>query len=125
MRSRDAIYGEIMALARRRAKEALFRSDAPRRAAEEAHLRLIPGLLHCDDDRRHRHYLRVDRARFLRASRDKAGCSFQPLWEELERLLPPNGPHETGNDPPLARYAGPIQLDYGTGGGGDGGSLNG
>ena len=111
MRSRDEIYREIMALARRRAAGALYRSDTPRRAAEEAHLALIPGLLGCEDERRHRHYIRVDRARFSRVCRNASDGEFQPLWEELERLA---GPEESPKgEVPLAMYAGPIRLDYG------------
>src|SRR4051812_7581649 len=110
MRSRDADYRDILALARHRAADALLRSDAPRRAAEESHLSRIPALLRCDDERRHRHYLRVDRVRFTRDCRHVSQVDFEPLWAELEQLAGPEEPATPTDDGdvPLAKYDGPI-----------------
>jgi len=107
MRDRDGIYQDILTCGRKRAEEAWLRGNKALATAEKAHLALIPGLLHCDDVRRHRHYLDVDRFRFLRNCKHAASADFNPLWTELIATLPP--PVE---DIPLANIAGPVKLRY-------------
>jgi hypothetical protein len=111
MRDRDAIYQDILALARRRIQDAALCSDPRRVAIEKAHLAVIPPLLHCRDDRRHRHYLDVDRPRLLRHCLREIPCEFEPLWTELVSHLPEVLPPEPP-PPPMAKIAGVISLDY-------------
>ena len=109
MRDRDAIYQDILRCGRRRSEEACLRSDAALAKTENAHLALIPGLLHCDDERRHHHYLEVDRPRFLRNCRQGTAIEFETLWAELSATLTA---HSTPEAIPVARFAGPIVLGY-------------
>ena len=109
MRDRDAIYHDILLCGWRRIEEACLRSDRALAQAEKAHVALIPGLLGCDDERRHQHYLDVDRPRFLRNYRHGAAVEFELLWAELSAALPAQP------DPqaiPVARFAGSIVLNY-------------
>jgi hypothetical protein len=113
MAARDAIYQEIIRLARGRVREAWWRSDRQRLATEEAHLKLIPRLLHCGDERRHRRYVDIDRPRFVRASGAGGTREFEPLWAELEAIASfheSNAP--AAGEVPLARLAGPAKLRY-------------
>jgi hypothetical protein len=112
MAARDAIYQEIINLARERVREARWRSDRERVAVEEAHLKLIPRLLHCPDERRHRHYLLIDRPRFVRASRAVTTSEFEPLWSELAEIVALHAAHAPAEEVPLARLAGPARLGY-------------
>jgi hypothetical protein len=109
VRERHLIYADIMAVARERVDDAIFKSDPSRRAAEDAHLRLLPGLLRCDDERRHRFYLTTDRPRFARTCRNGSQRQFAALWDELAEHLPPC---DETPAPPLAQYAGTIPLAY-------------
>ena len=113
MSARDAIYQEIINLARERLEDAWWRSDRQRVATEEAHLKLIPRLLRCGDERRHRHYLRIDRPRFVRACGAAATGKFEPFWADLEEIAKR---HEAeapaAAEVPLARLAGPARLGY-------------
>jgi hypothetical protein len=113
MATRDAIYQGIINVARGRVREASWRADRERAAIEEAHLKLIPRLLHCRDERRHRRYIRIDRPRFVRASGSVTTGEFEPLWAELEEIAK----FHEANPPavvevPLARLAGPARLGY-------------
>jgi hypothetical protein len=110
MRNRDDIYHDILARGRGRAESAWLRGNKTLAAAEKAHLALIPGLLHCDDLRRHRHYLEVDCLRFLRDCKNAALADFNPLWAELNAVLAVTP--QTQQPIPVAKMAGPVKLDY-------------
>ena len=113
MALRHAIYQEIIARARERVLKASWRSDRPRMAAEEAHLEAIPRLLRCVDERRHRHYLRVERPRLVRACGPDTTAEFEPLWAELEQIATlQEASAPAPAEAPLARLAGPVTLDY-------------
>ena len=117
MRERAVIYREVLRLARRRVDEARWRYDRERTAVEAAHLALIPPLLACADERRHRHYLELDRPRFIRACGRERAVEFETFWAELSALMPPT---PEGDSPiPFATAASPLPLGYearGTGG---------
>jgi hypothetical protein len=109
-RELDAIYRDILTIARRRAHEASFRSDRMREQTESRHASLIPALLCCDDVRRHRHYLDVEKVRFAPAcacARSRLSGDFEPLWRELEEAVSHAFPSI-----PLARAAAAMPLDY-------------
>jgi hypothetical protein len=122
MRDRDAIYQDILRCARRRIERADLHSDLEVLQIEKAHLALIPKLLNCRDERRHRHYLEVDQPRFVRHCRHEVWCEFELFWMELAALLPdvkPSAPDE----PPIAGISGVITLYYESGGAPDSSSV--
>ncbi len=112
MAARDAIYQQIINLARGRVREAQWRADRERVAIEEAHLKLIPRLLHCWDERRHRRYVRIDRPRFVRACGAVTTWQFEPFWAELEEIAKLQEKAPPIETVPLARLAGPARLGY-------------
>ncbi len=112
MRDRDAIYQDIIRCGRRRAENAWLRGDAALAKVEKAHLAVIPGLLHCSDERRHRHYLEFERHRFLRNCKHRATSDFAPFWEELSGEFPPTAAPKPPPDIPMANLAGPVVLNY-------------
>ena len=107
MREIDAIYREILEIARQRVKEAWYKADRRREQVESQHAQLIPALLHCDDVRRHRHYLDVECRRFARECRRQPPLAFEPLWWELEATVA----HEFVRVI-VARAVSPMPLDY-------------
>ncbi len=109
MRDRELIYRDILARCREREQGAWFHSDRAAAKAARAHLAVIPPLLKCEDERRHRHYMEIDRVRFLRSCRKQQAADLEPLWAELaERLGSPTVIEEAKE----ARIEGPITLDY-------------
>jgi hypothetical protein len=111
MRDRDAIYQDILRCGRRRAERAWLHCDRRQMQIEQSHLALIPQLLRCDDERRHRHYVEVDAPRFLRTCKRGTTCEFELFWMELAALF--REPLEM-EPPPMAKVAGDVVLEYRT-----------
>jgi hypothetical protein len=109
MRDRDAIYQDILECGRKRMERASRYSDQTLVQIERAHLALIPHLLRCADERRHRHYLEIDRPRFLRYCKHKSASEFEPFWLELTAHLTKTPAPEVV---PTASIAGPVVLHY-------------
>ena len=86
-----------------------MRADRDRAAAETLHLDAIPPVLNCSDDRKHRHYLEIERPRFIRACVREMCKEFEPLWAELEAMTPPL---PDGEATPSLPADGPIRLNY-------------
>jgi hypothetical protein len=61
------------------------------------------------DDRRHRHYLDIERPRFIRACRRDDSREFEILWAELDALTPVPEPD---TPIPFARSILPFRLNY-------------
>ena len=112
MRDRDSIYQDILQCGRRRAEDAWMRGQAARANVEKSHLGCIPALLHCDDERRHRHYLEVDRFRFLRDCKHAGLADFDPLWTELTVVLAASPQASLPGTIPMTTLAGPAKLSY-------------
>ena len=105
----ESIYRRILEIARQRVTRAWFKCDRFNKAVEAQHAELIPALIRCDDIRRHRHYLEVDRVRFVRSAGGAAHVTeMAPLWEELGAILDAMPDREV----PIARAIGAMALDY-------------
>jgi len=105
----ESIYCRILEIARQRVTRAWFKCDRFNEAVEAQHAQLIPALIRCDDIRRHRHYLEVDRVRFVRSAGGAAHVTeFALLWEELGAIVD----QMPDRDVPIARAVGTMALDY-------------
>ena len=113
MRSRDEIYSDILVISRQRVQSAWFRSDTRATEVENNHLALIPRLLHCDDLRRHQHYLDVDRRRYVRDCGRAPPVELAPLWRELSQLVQLEQAMQREEiAAPMAKPIAPIALNY-------------
>jgi hypothetical protein len=107
MRNRECIYQDILRFLRGRADQAQWRADRARAEIEASHIAVILPLLRSTDERRHRHYLVIEKPRYVRRFRKGDLGEFDSLWAELAGFLPP--PCE---QIPFAAMDGPVLLDY-------------